>query len=742
MSKDWVFKRHIRINEENVIRRLKKTRPPPRFGGSKKEHKQFGDTLTRQIDAAADYCRRPNKVIEEDYLFVVRTVKKINFEDKALDRLGLKVSLQTDDYSAIVGLNQQTLQNLRSIVKTYMIDNELRSCVNEIESFAPVNFERADPEISDWIRTSQGDITNIVEIEFLPNLGEETYTSIMNQLSDFFSKEELEASFPSRIREDSASLRAKLTPQTARKVKDGIDAIWQTRKSPRIVFGTPKKVVDEQEIIAALPEPIAVPICVLDSGIDLQHPLVKDIIINAVDLTGDHDETDRNDHGTFVAGLAAYGDIENKNEIVPSALIISAKIIGKDRVISPYLETRLEDAVARFHQDTKIFSLSVMYLEQCSYKDVSELAATIDKLSHKYDVLFVVCTGNLEEEPKKLKLMPYPAYFGHGDCILYKGAEAANCVTVGGIANKDSKSCAKVREPSPFTRRGEIQKRSKPDVVYWAGNSERALTGELVDSPNLGLLSLGLSGSSLLEYDYGTSCAAPLVANFIAKIYSEYPNATANLLKALLIHFSTVPEEKNRLNIGDSLKSALYGQGLPDFYKAAYSTKSCATMVFEGSIAPNEILRVPIYIPKVMKTIYGEKVLRVTLVYNPPTDRGTFGYILLDMSFKLFKVSQKGSKPQVQNHWDKISRIRWDTVKKDTFRWQKTGWGQEWFIELSSRVRSKKKIAELGEASQKFALVITLEDPKGKVDIYNAISNERRPIEQTLQAYIQTKRKS
>ena len=112
------------------------------------------------------------------------------------------------------------------------------------------------------------------------------------------------------------------------------------------------------------------------------------------------------------------------------------------------------------------------------------------------------------------------------------------------------------------------------------------------------------------------------------------------------------------------------------------------------------------------------------------------------MSFKLFKVSQKGSKPQVQNHWDKISRIRWDTVKKDTFRWQKTGWGQEWFIELSSRVRSKKKIAELGEASQKFALVITLEDPKGKVDIYNAISNERRPIEQTLQAYIQTKRKS
>jgi hypothetical protein len=142
-----------------------------------------------------------------------------------------------------------------------------------------------------------------------------------------------------------------------------------------------------------------------------------------------------------------------------------------------------------------------------------------------------------------------------------------------------------------------------------------------------------------------------------------------------------------------------------------------------------------------MKEIYGDKIMRITLVYDPPVDRSILGYTLLDLDFKLYKVSSSGEKPKIQHNWDNIYRRPWDNVKTDTFRWQKTGWGQEWYVMVYPRLRSKKSAAELGDAGQKYSLVITLEDPKNQVDIYNAITNERKKIAQTLQAYMQSKKR-
>ena len=102
------------------------------------------------------------------------------------------------------------MDNLQSLVTRYTADNEIRSIINEIESISAPDFSRVSPEISDWISASESPIN--VEIEFLPNLGEETYSSLINHLSEFLSGQGYDT-FPSRIREHSASLRAKLSPQ-------------------------------------------------------------------------------------------------------------------------------------------------------------------------------------------------------------------------------------------------------------------------------------------------------------------------------------------------------------------------------------------------------------------------------------------------------------------------------------------------------------------------------------------------
>jgi len=133
-----------------------------------------------------------------------------------------------------------------------------------------------------------------------------------------------------------------------------------------------------------------------------------------------------------------------------------------------------------------------------------------------------------------------------------------------------------------------------------------------------------------------------------------------------------------------------------------------------------------------MRNIYGEKRMRVTLVYDPPVDRGIIGYTLVDLDFRLFK------KYTIQRNWDKVYRRKWDNVKTDIFRWQRAGWGEEWSLMIFPTLRFRNRIVNL--ESQEFAIVVTLEDPSMKVNIYDAIVNERKMKVMPLEAFVQAKR--
>jgi len=735
MSRDWVFKRHIQLPEDSVRKSLKKARQPPRGKGKRKDPKEFGKTLIGQLEQSVKYCRRQGKITtDEDILFLLHTENYVHFEEQTMDRLGLRLSFQVDDYSAIVSIDSVFLEKLRGILARYIETAELRSYIDEIASIAVADFDRISKELKEWIETSNEPIC--VEIEMLPNLEEERYVHLINSLANFL-KQQNDKVLASRVRENSASIRAYAKPQTIRKITSGMDSVWQAKKAPIIVKGKPQKIETQFAVTSRPPESGTKSICVLDTGIDKKHPLLENVCLDAVDLTQDNQPQDIDGHGTFVAGLAAFGELENRTDPVASARIISAKVLGRDLSPYPYLETYIEEAVNRYHEQAKIFSLSVMYPQYCNFSRPTELAYVIDRLSRDKNVSFVICTGNLQdEELSSLKSTPYPTYFGDRCCLVYGGAESCNGITVGGVANKESdKSIARKHQPSPFTRRGELSGRGKPDVVSWAGNAERdSSTGYVRFNDKLGVISLALS-PSIFAFDIGTSYAVPIVANLLARLSREYPEATPNLLKALLIHFAYWPEEHHLLNASDDLKKALYGKGIPEFVKCAYSTKSCAAYVLEDSVGFNEIAIVPVYVPKIMKHIYGEKIMRVTLVYDPPVDRGISGYSLVDLDFQLYKQYR------VQRNWDRFYRKQWDNVKTDIFRWQKAGWGKEWSIIVYPRVRFKKKLDEKGEKSQRFALVVTLEDPNRKTDIYNAILNERKTIVKTLEAYVQSRNK-
>jgi hypothetical protein len=725
ISDDWAYKPHIRIPNEKIKKRPKrKGRFPP---VDKKENSEHGPSLQLQLEQAIDYCNRNSKLITEDFVFIVKTEKEISIEEKLFERLNLNFSFQSNENSAIVTLEKEKLDRIYNELKIYGETNKFRSYYNRILSIDIPYFTRIDPTLNQWMKS---DLEKNIEIELLPNLTGSKYENIVLQLKELSESYDVDI-INYRIKNNSTSIRTKLTPQSLNIILGGTDNIWQVREAPQIVTTTPQQFDVTFKAIADIPDSSANTICVLDTGVDYDHPLLKNALIDHIDLSTDGDSRDFKGHGTFVSGIAAYRELENRGVFSPSAKIISVKVDSRDGTEESYLESYIEEAVQRYSHISKIFNLSVLYPIKSKSDYPSDLTYTIDDLAKRHDVLFVVSSGNLEEEIADFRLDHYPLYLSDNKCAVYCGADASTSITVGGVAQKDSaSSVAKINQPSPFTRRGHYSNRSKPDVVMWAGNIECTAAGVPIENDVLKVVSLGLSHASTFSRKNGTSHAAPYISNMIANLQNEYPYASANLLKALLIHSASWPDEHFALNAGDALKKALYGKGIPDYQRCAFSTKYSATYIVEDEVRFDEESTVPIYIPKIMKDIYGEKNIRVTLVYDPPVDRGVLGYNLVDLDFKLYK--EYISQPK----WDSSFRIKWDNVKTDIFRWQRGGWGKEWILRIIPRVRFKNKIEKLGFQSQRYALVISIEDPSNKVDVYDAIENEIRLEAQTMDQYL------
>lgn len=742
MSTNWANRRHIPIPSDNIRRSPRKPKGRPQREQVEKDREVRGRALIEQLEKSVEFSERPGKIISgENVFFVIQTEKPISYEENVLKRLALRFSLQTDEHSAIVSADQNAIEIFRDTLKRYVEYSKMKSYIDEIESISIVKLDRISSELSEWMSS---EVSAYVEIDLLPNLGLDNYNFLIPKITDFLKSNNETIVGSPRIREHIASIRGYLKPQSVRMIVQGMDSVWQTRRAVPIVTEEPQSIQITELPAPKLPASDVKTVCVLDTGVDSSHPLLQHILLDSVDLTNDGSPGDSHGHGTFVAGLAAYGSFENRGS-APEAFanIISAKIKGRTDNQYSYLEDRIEQAVGRFHDRARIFTLSVMYPACCSIAHPSDLAYTIDKLSHDYDVLFVISSGNVGNKAPAYDLsslvrsIAYPTYLGNALCSIYCGAEASTAVTVGGIAHKETDhSIARIGQPSPFTRRGEIGQRSKPDVVSNAGNIEIDPSRNLHENNrDLGVISLGLS-PRILATDIGTSYSTPIAANILARLAKEYPEASSNLLKALLLHFAFWPDSHYILNAGDDLKKTVYGKGVPEFEKCAYSHNYSPAYVVDDSIGYDEVAFVPIYVPYAMRDIYGEKRMRVTLVYNPPVDLGVNGYNLVDLDFRLYKQSRRGEFKKQQN-WDGFFRRTWDNAKSDVFRWQKAGWGMEWTLMVFPRVRFRNRIVASG-SEQEYALVITLEDPKRTVDIYDAISNERRRITKPLEAFVQS----
>ena len=408
---------------------------------------------------------------------------------------------------------------------------------------------------------------------------------------------------------------------------------------------------------------------VLDSGVN-DHPLLNGLIVcrhlgediaDAADVWG---------HGTSVAGTALFGDLRDAipaGVLEPVGRLAVAKVVGDNgrfperRTVPHVMDTAIRTLHAE--QGCRLFVLSLGDTNaNLPQGRVGPWAATLDALARELDVLIVVSAGNrgcprpFRSATSEELVTVYPTYLLEPENRLAEPAGAVNVVTVGAVAGGtglDARHAqdANVRpitqewgEPSPFTRVGPGEGGArKPDVVDLGGTV-------VFDVPSISLAGaphLPAAGVITLNHRYtkqfltaagGTSFAAPLLIHKAARLLRRMPNASANLLRALLVGAARPPDafERRLSAMTAAERVRIGGNGVVDPIRAAYSDEHRVVLYAEDALEMDQFAAYRLPIPPEFRT-GGARTIRVSLAYDPPVRRTRNDYLGTKMDFRLLR---------------------------------------------------------------------------------------------------------
>ena len=378
--------------------------------------------------------------------------------------------------------------------------------------------------------------------------------------------------------------------------------------------------VDLQLRVQLPPPDDTVPrVCLLDSGVTRAHPLLEPLM-DAGDLHtvepvwGVDDEAD---HGTGLAGLAAYGDLtdalSSAEPIKISNRLESVKLVpaeGANEGDARHHAYLFTEGVSRPEISApnrqRVFTSAVTASDYRDRGRPSAWSAAVDGLAAdtagaaESPRLFVLSAGNTRDPN---------AWAGYPESLstnlVHDPGQAWNAITVGACTDKiDTEGHASLNPVaeagglSPFTTTTRTWDRAwplKPEVVLEGGNAAKDNLGA-VGMPSLNLLTTHNQPlNRLFTTSNATSAASALCAGMAAQIMAAYPHLRPETVRALLVHSAQWSDSMRGMflpadrmpNKGDYVHLIRHcGWGTPDLNRALWSAGDSLTLLVEDQVHP------------------------------------------------------------------------------------------------------------------------------------------------------------
>lgn len=521
-------------------------------------------------------------------------------------------------------------------------------------------------------------------------------------------------------------------------------------------------------------------ICLLDSGVNNKHPLLKNFISDE-NIYSFNEESwgvqDDLNHGTGVAGLSLYGDLTDALSTSDSIQIFhgleSFKIITAKNVNDPELYGAITESGISTPQIYKPSNLRV-YCMTVTDKHIrfngrpSSWSSAVDKICFGKELgqqLFIMSGGNV----KINKHDDYPK-INQTECI-HDPAQAYNALTIGTYTRKDKIDISTAHKPlveyggmAPSNSTSLLFENSwpnKPDLVFEGGN--RSTDGVYTsDHSELRLLTTDADFRNDIFMPFGdTSGAAGLAAKMAAELRTNYPNYWVETIRGLMVHSADWTNSMKK-NIEKKNLLRTVGYGVANIQKAMFSVENSLTLIAEREIQPykyeksegkyNEYHLFNLPWPKEALESLEEKSVKliVTLSYyiepNPGSRRLAthYSYHSHQLDFELIKryetlpeFQKRISKPEDETKDNKPKRdgVKWEigpksgskgSIRKDFI----TTTGREmserntlavfpkngWYKNLKRQNKFNEKV--------RYSLIVSLETEEFNIDLYTPVMNQ------------------
>lgn len=384
-------------------------------------------------------------------------------------------------------------------------------------------------------------------------------------------------------------------------------------------------------------------IVVIDSGIQENHRLIAPAIDTGSSisyLTGNSDTSDNvqnGGHGTKVAGAILYPvgvDGITGNYQLPF-FIVNARILDDNKKMPQNLyPPELMEEIVDDSEGCRLFNLSVNSSVPCRTRHMSAWAASIDKLIHEKDVLFIVSAGNVISPDIRMHFANgerYPNYLLNLQNRIANPAQSSFCLAVGSINHNRFddgfwQSLGEADDASPFSRTGfGLWGMIKPDVVEYGGGLVKSLTGNFLASradvcPQL-IRSTLHGGNFIGNDDVGTSFSAPKVSHIAGQLEKMYGDENVCLIRGLIIHGARLPKQMFLNPTIEDIRH--FGYGIPSLSRVTTNSPHRITLYTTASIRAEEGHIYAVKVPTELRSPGNEfdVLVEVTLVYSAKTRR-------------------------------------------------------------------------------------------------------------------------